>query len=126
MHYLDSDNFQVEQTSESKPQSKFLPSKSSPEATVPLHSCFEGVIRDEWDKPGKGSHVNKRDLRFYKIQEPKDPITELPKIDAAVASLARDNIIPSEGEFCPTDPTDRKMDITLKKKQTLRAPSEHP
>lgn len=63
---------QYEQSPGSKRQSKFLPSKSSPEAAIPLHFFFEDMIRKEWDKPDK--HVSKNDLRFYRLQETRIPL----------------------------------------------------
>lgn len=91
MDYLD----QPEENCESKPLSKFLLSKSSPVATITLHSSFKEVILDEWDKPDKENHINRNYLRFCTIQGSKIPITDIPKVDAVVF-LTRDILSPQK------------------------------
>lgn len=60
---------------------------------------------EEWDKPDKGKHISKNLFGFYRLQEPKNSVAEVPKVNAAIASLASDMVTPSEGEFFPKDQT---------------------
>lgn len=79
-----------------------------------FHSSFKDVIRDEWNKPDTGKHINQSNLRLCNIQEPKGSIADIPKVDAMKASLTRDTVISSEEEFHPEEPMDRKMEDSLR------------
>lgn len=67
------------------------------------------------ESPEKCKHINRHGLRFYKLQEPKNGLTEVPKVGVARTSLAKDMVIPSKKNFFPEDSMDRKVKIVLRK-----------
>lgn len=48
----------------------------------------------------------------FKIQ--KNALTNVPKVDDAIASLPKDMVIPSKGDLVPKNPTNRKVEATLR------------
>ncbi|XP_066477616.1 uncharacterized protein [Tiliqua scincoides] len=85
------------------------------QAEIPFPEAFLKVMESEWTTPLHGKRDARLVNKFYSLlKEVLDKI-RIPSVDAQMAALATNTIIPSEGEGGPRDPLDKRIEAAFKR-----------